>query len=90
MLFRLYYDQDIIFSQLYPLGFSGGWDSPLYFVGYYIGRTIEKYQGRDVLVELLKDTPSAFFKTYIEIYKEHPDKDLVMFSSSVEKILQSL
>jgi hypothetical protein len=90
MLFRLYNDQDIKFNQLYPLGFSGGWDSPLYFVGYYIGRTIEKYQGREVLVNILKDTPTAFFNTYIDIYKKHPDKDLVMFSSSVENILHSI
>ena len=90
MLFRLYYDQDIEFGQLYPLGFSGSWDSPLYFVGYYIGRAIEKYKGRKVLVELLKDTPSVFFMNYIEIYKNDENSELVRFSNSVEKILVSL
>jgi len=90
LLFRLYYDPEIKFSQLYPLGFSGGWDSPLYFVGYYIGRTIEQYKGRDLLVELLKKPPLEFFKTYIDIYMKNPDKNLMTFSSSVNKILNSL
>lgn len=90
MLFRLYYDQDIEFSQIYPLGFSGSWDSPLYFVGYYIGRTIEKYQGREALVELLKETPISFFKNYIKIYNEHPTDNIFKFHRSVEKIFQAL
>ncbi len=55
-----------------------------------MGRVIEQYQGRDALVTLLSDTPAAFFKTYIKIYKKHEDAEIVKFSSSVEKILQSL
>ena len=90
MLFRLYHDPESDFSQLYPLGFSGGWDSPLYFVGYYVGKAIERHRGREALVELLRGAPAAYFQAYVEIYEQDEDEELVRFSDAVERILQAL
>jgi len=90
LLYRLYHDPDADYQAVYKLGFSGTWDSPLYFVGYRIGRMIEKYDGRDALTDLLQRPPTAFFLRYIALYRSHQDPDLVRFSKETEEILEAL
>jgi hypothetical protein len=87
ILFRLDQDNGFTFNEVYSIGFSGGWDSPLYFVGYYIGKAIENYKGRKYLVETLKKPPSEFFRAYIELYREKEGDDLVMFGDAIEEII---
>ncbi|MCO1336486.1 hypothetical protein MO867_19320 [Microbulbifer sp. OS29] len=90
MLYRACNDPDVEFDRIYPLGFSGRWNSPLYYVGYYIGNTIEEIKGRDFLISTLKKSPSAMFKAYIDIYKEDKAKDIPRFDESTENIILAL
>ena len=90
LLFRAYHDPGADYDQLYRLGFSGTWDSPLYFVGYRMGRVIEKYEGKAAVRELIGAEPARFFARYVEVYRKHNDPDIVRFSKPCEEILQSL
>ncbi len=87
ILYRLANEPDSNFEQYYSLGFSGSWDSPLYFVGYNMANTILQYKGAQRLVELYSQTPAAFFKEYITLYKAKPNADIVHFSSDIEEII---
>ncbi|AWF79451.1 hypothetical protein BTJ40_00635 [Microbulbifer sp. A4B17] len=90
ILFRGCNDPEIDFNKIYPLGFSGAWDSPLYFVGYYIGSAIEEAKGREFLISVLKDSPSTMFKAYIDIYKDDKSKNLTRFDKSIEDIILAM
>ena len=87
ILYRLSNEPESNFEQYYSLGFSGSWDSPLYFVGYNMAKTILQYKGAQKLVELYSRTPAAFFKEYITLYKAKPNADIVHFSSDIEEII---
>ncbi|MEE8296190.1 MAG: DUF5700 domain-containing putative Zn-dependent protease, partial [Sphingomonadales bacterium] len=84
---RLTDESDNNFEHYYALGFSGSWDSPLYFVGYNMAKTILQYRGAHKLVELYSQTPAAFFKEYIMLYKHKPNAGIVQFSPSTEEII---
>lgn len=90
LLYRAYNDPGADYNQLYNLGFSGTWDSPLYFVGYRMGKVIEKYKGKEAIKASVGAEPLQFFNQYIEIYKKHDDPEIVRFSKSCEEILQKL
>ncbi|HEU4522590.1 MAG TPA: DUF5700 domain-containing putative Zn-dependent protease, partial [Thermoanaerobaculia bacterium] len=87
MLFRLAKD-DVTFEKLYSLGFSGGWDSPLYFVGYRIARVLEKYDGRDAIRKMWSRSPVEPFLRYAALARRNPgDRDIVPLSESTVEIL---
>jgi hypothetical protein len=89
MLFRLAND-DTPFGTIYPLGFSGGWDSPLYFVGYRMAKVIEKYDGRDAIQGVWKRSPAEFFVRYAALAREHStDPDVIALNATTLKILES-
>lgn len=90
LLYRAYNDPGVNYNQLYNLGFSGTWDSPLYFVGYRMGKVIQKYKGKETLQALVAAEPLQFFNQYIEIYKKENDPEIVRFSKSCEEILKNL
>lgn len=90
LLYRAYNDPRADYNQLYNLGFSGTWDSPLYFVGYRMGKVIEKYKGKEAIKALVGVEPLQFFNQYVEIYKKENDPEIVRFSKSCEEILQKL
>lgn len=90
LLYRAYNDPQADFSQLNNIGFSGTWDSPLYFVGYRMGKIIEKYKGKDAIKGLVGADPLQFFNLYMEIYRSQSDPEIVKFSPACEEILQKL
>jgi len=90
LLYRVYHDPEANFQELYKLGFSGTWDSPLYFVGYRIGKAIEKYDGPEAVAHLLEQSPTAFFLRYMSLYRQHEDLMLIRFSRPTEEILEKL
>jgi len=91
-LYRVYHDSEIGARDVYSLGFSGGWDSPHYFVGYEMAQKIEQYRGRDVLVGVLSSPHPgvAFIREYIDLYNQNDSSDLIHFKSSIEKIVSEL
>lgn len=90
MLFRLYGEPDYRFENIYSLGFSGNWGSPLYFVGYYMGRALEEKHGQKGFLAILKESPAGFFRAYMELYKSDDTLELVHFSEEIEAILSAL
>ncbi len=91
MLFRAYADPDLELGSVYNLGFSGRWDSPLYYLGYRVARSIEEHRGRAVLRGLLARPAVEFFDAYVELYRERPADDaLLHFSPEIEGILAEL
>ena len=90
LLYRAYNDPEADYNQLYNLGFSGTWDSPLYFVGYQMGKVIEKYKGKEAIKASVGADPVLFFNQYIEIYRKHNDQEIDRFSKSSEEIIQKL
>ena len=90
LLFRLAHD-DVPLARLYNLGFSGTWDSPLYFVGYRMAQVLEKYDGRESIQRAWSRPPAEFFRRYIALAREHPDdKDIIPLSDSTVKIVEQV
>jgi len=90
LLFRLYNDPDADPGKLYNIGFSGMFDSALYFVGYRMTRVLEKHKGKDVITAAINENPVRFFNQYIKLYKEQNDPEAIRFSKSTEEILLKL
>lgn len=89
LLFRLRNDPDVPRGQLTPLGFSGGWDSPLYFVGYAMAAYLEKTEGADTVAAAVREGPESFFARYRAAAKKHAGAP-VTFSKSTQEILDKL
>ena len=84
LYFRAMHDPDVTPEKVYSIGFTGGWDSPLYFVGFQIAQGLEKHLGRETLVELLAtSTPTDVLARYVRLYTETGDPDLPQFSPTV-------
>lgn len=92
LLYRAYNDADASASSryLYNMGFSGIWESPLYFVGYRMAKVIEKYKGRGAIAGAIGKSPVKFFADYIEIYRRERDPQIIKFSKSTEEIVRRL
>jgi hypothetical protein len=90
LLFRLFQDPDADPNELYMIGFSGMWDSPLYFVGYHMAKAIEKHDGREAVAAAMEVSPIRFFGRYIELCRTLDDPEMVRFSRSTEDILVAL
>lgn len=90
LLYRAYNDPAADFEQLRSIGFAGAWDSPLYFVGYRMGKVIEKYEGKAGVRALAGAEPLQFFNLYVELYRKHNDPEAIRFSPSCEEILRKL
>ena len=58
---------------LYNIGFGGEWDSPLYFVGFVICRTIENKYGKYYIKKYLAESPIKLLLDYISLYKKNAD-----------------
>lgn len=90
ILFRFFHDPEADPGVLYNIGFSGMWDSPIYFVGYHMARSIERYEGREAVAEAMRECPLVFFNRYAALTREHEDPDMIRFSRSTEDILRRL
>jgi hypothetical protein len=89
ILYRLSGDSESRFGEYYQLGFSGSWDSPLYFVGYKMAKTILDHRGKLRLVELYSEGPIEFFREYIALYNAKPQSNIIRFSPAIENIILS-
>jgi hypothetical protein len=88
LYFRAVNDPAVKIDDLYDLGFSGTWDSPLYFVGAYIAESVEQHAGSETLLQLLRQQPPrALFAKYIEIYSGDDNSGLLHFSPAIETSL---
>ncbi|HKT33007.1 MAG TPA: DUF5700 domain-containing putative Zn-dependent protease [Gammaproteobacteria bacterium] len=83
LLFRAANDPAVDYQELYQLGFSGAWGSPLYFVGYNMAKIIIKYEGHQRLASFLTEPVDGFFKNYIQLCKLHKDDKLCIPVSPV-------
>ncbi|MCB0279509.1 MAG: hypothetical protein KDD94_08410 [Calditrichaeota bacterium] len=90
MFYRLYSDPDSKLDDIYNLGFSGNWDSALYFVGYYIAKVIYDQRGKEEFLKLCADGPVKLFRTYIDIYKSQTKPEFQPFSTVTENQIKSL
>ena len=76
---------------LYNLGFSGSWDSPLYFVGFRIAEGLEKHLGKRALVDLLATrTGDEILQRYVQLYTEQDDPMLIPFTEATESRIAAM
>jgi hypothetical protein len=74
---------------LYNIAYGGEWDSPLYFVGFMICRTIENKYGKYYIKRYLTDSPIKLLLDYISLCKKNPDIKY-RFSTETEIIIINL
>lgn len=71
-------------NKIYSAGFMD--DGPLYYVGFYMAREIEREQGAGAIRALLSQPPTAFFQQYQSLC--HANKDLLCFSPTTDSIIE--
>ena len=67
LIYRAAYDPKATIDDLYPLAFTGSWDSSVYYLGYYMAKTIEQKAGRPALIAALSASPAEFVIRYNRI-----------------------
>jgi hypothetical protein len=88
LLFRAAHDGEVDYRELYSLGFSGAWGSPLDFVGYRMAQVIARYGGRSKVAAYLNQPAGSFFADYIAACDAHPGESLcVRFDSQTTHTL---
>jgi len=89
LLFRAWNDEDADAETMYMLGFSGTWDSPLYFVGYAMARYLAEKEGPTAVPAAVRAGPEAIFTLYRAAAKKYGAAP-VTFSKSSERIFARL
>jgi len=88
LMFRAAHDGEADYKELYSLGFSGSWGSPLYFVGYRMSQVIARYGGRAKLATYLGQPAGSFFADYVAACDAHPEESLcVKFDTQTTRTL---
>lgn len=89
---QIHQNKSVSIDEVYNIGFSGQYQSPLYYVGYHIIKVIEKYKGKNELLKLLKKSPINLFITYNKLSDKYKNtnKDIIQISNSTLKILNSI
>lgn len=91
MLYRQNYDTTARYGDIYDIGFSIAFDETSYFVGYEMAKFLVAQKGDQVIVDLLTKDPIRFTAAYIEEYQKQPNnKNVIRFSSSIERIVADL
>ncbi|MGE5415031.1 MAG: DUF5700 domain-containing putative Zn-dependent protease, partial [Syntrophomonadaceae bacterium] len=90
ILDREYRDPKAPIEELYRIGFSGSYDSALYFVGYEMARVIEEQDGPEALVRVAWSGPVDFFSRYLAISREHPDRVRYRFDAETGSIVAKM
>ena len=90
ILAREYRDPKAPVDDLYNIGFSGSYDSALYFVGYEMARVIEEQDGPEAVVRVAWEGPIAFFWRYIALSRARPDKVRYRFDAETEKTIEKM
>jgi hypothetical protein len=66
-------DGRMTWERAYKEGFTSDNDASFYFVGYEMAKALERYCGRECIVQLFQEPPLEFFRRYIALYHEHPE-----------------
>ncbi len=91
MIIRLFYDKECNYNNVYNLGFSGKWESPLYYVGLRMCELIEKKEGQFILNEYLRKSPVEFIVAYQKYAKmEDNTKQYPVFTTECISIVRKL
>lgn len=90
ILYREYHDPGAPTDNLYRIGFTGSFDSALYFVGYEMARVLEQEQGAGAVAACLSQSPLRFFEGYVALAKAHPERVKYRFDASTEEILRAI
>ena len=91
LLFQAKHDKNVDLEALYNIGYSGMYQSPMYYVGYHIIKLIEKYKGKQALISLLNKSPNKLLLLYVELCKNNSDNDdFIALSESTIEILKSM
>jgi hypothetical protein len=69
--------------------FTGYGPGP-YFVGYEMAKAIDRRHGPERIASLLQQHPAAFFRTYIDVYRENPAAAPARFSRETEAYIDSI
>lgn len=69
--------------------FTGYGPGP-YFVGYEMAKAIDRRHGPSRIASLLQQHPAAFFRAYIDIYRENPAAVPAKFSRETEAYIDSI
>ena len=83
-LYQLFNDPEADANRIYSAGFMG--DGPLYFVGFYMARELEKEKGAQVIRDLLSQSPTVFYQRYQSLC--HANEELLCFSPTTESIIK--
>lgn len=90
ILYREARDPAAPMDRLYQIGFTGSWDSALYFVGYEMARVIEEEDGAAGVARLVEAGPIPFFERYVAISRARPERVRYRFAASTEETLRKL
>ncbi|MEM9076347.1 MAG: DUF5700 domain-containing putative Zn-dependent protease [Bacteroidota bacterium] len=91
LIFQAQNDPHSDVTLLYNIGYSGMYQSPVYYVGYHIVKLLDKYLGREALINLMGQPPKQFLLAYMEAQKNNGnDHEFIQFSESMISILNSL
>lgn len=92
ILFRTYHDSTANWDKVCPLGLTGNYDSPLYFVGYEVVSAIAKIDGKAALLKLMSAQPAMLLRRYIELTMEgdSTEENLIPFGASATDIIDRL
>ncbi|HEV7571957.1 MAG TPA: DUF5700 domain-containing putative Zn-dependent protease [Thermoanaerobaculia bacterium] len=69
--------------------FIGSGPGP-YFVGYEMAKAIDRRHGPARIASLLQQHPAAFFRAYIDLYRENPAAVPARFSKETEAYIDSI
>jgi hypothetical protein len=69
--------------------FIGNGPGP-YFVGYEMAKAIDRRHGPAAIASLLQRHPAAFFRAYIDLYRENPAAVPARFSRETESYIDSI
>lgn len=90
ILYRERHDPQAPLDALNRIGFTGTFDSALYFVGYEMARVLEQEDGPGAVAASLSESPLRFFRRYAALAKAHPERVRYRFDSSTEETLEAL
>ena len=85
-LYQLFNDPAADSDKIYSAGFMD--DGPLYFVGFYMARELEKENGASAIRDLLSQPPTTFYQEYQSLC--HANKELLCFSPTTESIINDV
>ncbi len=83
-------DPGVDSQQLYLIGLSGYYDSPLYYVGYYMLKALQTHTNNTALVKLMSGDIKIIFTEYMSLYHQQNKLDLIRFNKTTEAILDKL